>query len=317
MSTAYDNLDIRYQRIKQKNENIHAQRHDDVLNKAPEMQGLEEERTTLNLERLKCAITDDAQQTKAEIAKKIEQIEKKIEKLLKTHGFSPDYLDPIYTCEKCEDTGYLDPVTKCDCFHRYLLEERIKESGLKPDCGTFETFDLTVFNDQRVGDLPSQRKYMESLKTKVEAFTEQIGKGETHTLILMGFAGTGKTFLAEAVLNRALQNGNIGQYVTANQLFSLFHKHRLGESVDIDLFNDVPVLVIDDLGTEVMTRNVTEAYFYNLVNERLVRNNTTIIATNLIPEKIKERFGDRTYSRLFSKQSQKHLIPVGYMDIRK
>ena len=161
------------------------------------------------------------------------------------------------------------------------------------------------------------RSLLGCVKKAAEGFAEQIGNGEIDTLILMGSAGTGKTFLAEAVLNRALKNGHIGQYITANQLFSAFHRHRLGETVDIALYNEVPVLVIDDLGTEVMTKNVTEAYFYNLVNERMVRAHTTVIATNLDPNMIKARYGDRTYSRLFSKQSQKHLIPAEYSDIRK
>ena len=318
MSAAYDNVSARYERIKQKNEQLLKQRRAEVYQKVPELEELEASLLALNLERVKTAlISDDGGKKVKAVKKQITETETKIKALLKENGFKISYLNPIYTCAKCQDTGYVDAVTKCRCFHQYLLEERVKESGLSAASGTFETFDLSVFGTVKDKDGITQNKYMNGLKKHAEAFVNQIPDAQTITFIMMGGTGTGKTFLAEAMLNRALQNGQIGKYFTASRLFSEFHKHRLGEDVDIDLYHAIPVMVIDDLGTEVMTRNVTEAYFYNLINERMIRGRITVIATNLNPGAIKERYGDRTYSRLFSKQSEKHLIPGAFTDIRK
>ncbi len=318
MSAAYDNVNARYERIIRQNERILEQKRAEAYQKAPALEELEASLLALNLERVQTAlITDDSGKTLDAVKKRISEAEAKIKSLLKENGFDASHLDPVYTCTKCQDTGYIDAMTKCTCFHRYLLEERVKESGLNADSGTFEAFNADVFGEQKTKDGITQKQYMTGLKKRAEAFADSIPDGKAITFIMMGNTGTGKTFLAEAILNRALKNGQIGTYITANRLFSDFHKHRLGEDVDIDLYHDIPVMAIDDLGTEVMTRNVTEAYFYNLINERMIRGRITVIATNLEPAIIKERYGDRTYSRLFSKQSEKYLIPAEFTDIRK
>lgn len=47
------------------------------------------------------------------------------EKLLKALGLDKDYLEPIYSCPKCKDTGYLKDGTKCECFANMVNELRI------------------------------------------------------------------------------------------------------------------------------------------------------------------------------------------------
>ena len=60
------------------------------------------------------------------------------------------------------------------------------------------------------------------------------------------------------------------------------------------------VLIIDDLGSEPNIKN-TEEYFYSLFNERLSKNKSTVITTNLNLNQLLLRYGERTFSRLCNK----------------
>ena len=40
--------------------------------------------------------------------REFEKLEKSIEEILTINGFSKDYLNKIYVCEECKDTGYLN-----------------------------------------------------------------------------------------------------------------------------------------------------------------------------------------------------------------
>jgi len=58
------------------------------------------------------------------------------------------------------------------------------------------------------------------------------------------------------------------------------------------------LLMIDDLGTEPMFNGITVEYLFTLLNERYVTRKHTVIATNLAPAKIQERYGERVASRI-------------------
>ena len=61
---------------------------------------------------------------------------------------------------------------------------------------------------------------------------------------------------------------------------------------------EVPVLMLDDLGSEPMMQNVTIEQLFNLINERQNRNLATVISTNLDMAKFRERYSERIASRL-------------------
>ena len=63
------------------------------------------------------------------------------------------------------------------------------------------------------------------------------------------------------------------------------------------------VLIVDDLGTEPMLRNVTENYLTLILSERELNKRATIVTTNLITDDIFERYRERVYSRLISKRT--------------
>lgn len=315
MSIAHDNVKARYQQMAFRRTNQHEAVRKKLYAAVPRLAELDDALTEVNLNIFASGLNKSLDR-KALIAKR-DALEKETQTLLTQNGFAADILEEKFSCDICQDTGATPDGRRCVCYGRYLLEERLKDSGLPTPCGTFETFDVGVFSQEKGEEKVSQQQYMLGLKERCEKYSEEAQSGDVKNLILMGNAGTGKSFLAQAVVSRVLQNGELALFVSANQLFSAFYNHRLGESVDLESYYDVPLLAIDDLGTEIMTKNVTIEYFYNLINERQIRGKCTMIATNLNPESFLMRYGDRIYSRLFSKASAKYLIPATYPDVRK
>ena len=68
------------------------------------------------------------------------------------------------------------------------------------------------------------------------------------------------------------------------------------------LLCDCDLLVIDDLGSEPVYKNVTEEYLLMIINRRAANEFPTIITTNLTQEQLLDRYGDRTLSRINDKR---------------
>ena len=73
----------------------------------------------------------------------------------------------------------------------------------------------------------------------------------------------------------------------------------------MESFLNCDALIIDDLGTEPMLKNITQEYLYNIINLRQINKKATLISTNLIPEQLVLRYSLRTMSRLNNKQLSK------------
>ena len=75
-----------------------------------------------------------------------EKIEKSIDELLLKNGFSKEYLNKYYVCEKCKDTGYYNG-SVCSCIMKDLVEDRVLESGFsnKKREQNFSNFDFSLF----------------------------------------------------------------------------------------------------------------------------------------------------------------------------
>ena len=69
----------------------------------------------------------------------------------------------------------------------------------------------------------------------------------------------------------------------------------------IDDYLNCEFLFIDDLGTEVYYKNSTDQNIYNILNDRQIKKLCTIITTNLDLAEIKEKYGERTFSRITNK----------------
>ena len=103
------------------------------------------------------------------------------------------------------------------------------------------------------------------------------------------------------MFERVTSRGYSAVRITAFRMFEAMRQQHVGNDEKFDGFStliEVPLLLIDDLGTEPMMRNITIEYLFTLLNERIAAKRHTVIATNLTLEQIKERYGERVSSRL-------------------
>ena len=73
------------------------------------------------------------------------------------------------------------------------------------------------------------------------------------------------------------------------------------------------LLILDDLGTEMTTAFVQSA-LYQIINTRLMEKRSTIISTNLSPEKLAHRYTPQIASRI---EGEYELLPFVGEDVRK
>ncbi len=117
-------------------------------------------------------------------------------------------------------------------------------------------------------------------------------------LTLLGPYGVGKTHLAAAIANEALERLEQVLFTVVPDLLdhlrATFGPHStVAYDERFELVRAVPLLILDDLGTESATPWAREK-LYQLVNHRYNERLATIITTNLKPEAIEPRI----YSRL-------------------
>ncbi|MCF0120656.1 MAG: ATP-binding protein [Oscillospiraceae bacterium] len=219
-------------------------------------------------------------------------------------GFSGDYLDGGYLCEKCRDTGY-EGTHICSCLRELYAEEqrRSLSSLLRLGDETFDSFSLSWYDtaaDPTLGVSP--RENMEYIFEFCRLYAEKFG-GRSKNLIFSGPTGLGKTFLSACIARVVSEKGFSVVYETAGALFARFEESRFdrgdAESAReaVRRYMEAELLIIDDLGTE-MTTSFTVSAMYELVNTRLTSGKRTIINTNLTRDELKARYSPQIFSRL-------------------
>lgn len=212
--------------------------------------------------------------------------------VLKSHGMSQKDLLPQYSCQKCNDTGFVNG-EKCSCLRREVTHLLLN------DCGYFDR--NCTFENSTETNADNKKVYNACL-----TFCQKMQETRLRIILLMGKTGTGKTYLANAIANKAIENQQSAFVITAYSLSELFLKGHLSNQQDklamLEDLMDVDLLVIDDLGVENTFTNVTNEYLFALINERIQRGNKTVISTNLTIAQIQQRYDDRIFSRIADKK---------------
>lgn len=304
----YSALKRHYDDLQMHNVYVQNQRYKEVIRKIPEIsainQNLASSATQLCIEGL--SGREDSPQEMHKIA---EATRKRRHQLLKDHGFPADYLDPVYSCPACRDTGRLDNGQHCECFQKYTVqlfyEDRSQKNQTeKENFGTFRT-DLydDCQKDRITGLTPFENIQMILDKSKqfVKSFDTEKGN-----LLLYGNTGVGKTFLANCIYKELSEAAHSIIYLTAYELFSELEKIKFDRSINaeeasqrMDSLLDCELLILDDLGSE-LGNSFTTSQLFHIINERHLKNRSIIISTNLSISDLKEQYGERIFSRLVS-----------------
>ena len=259
----------------------------------------------------------DARAAAEEMKRRGQAINGEIRRRLAALALPENQLEEWYRCPVCRDTGYVGeaPARLCECVEREVRRRallRLTESGFLSQ--RFEDFNASFIPEE-----DGQRRQAMAIRDICQDYIEQYPDYPYRSIVLYGAGGLGKTFFLNCVYARAVEKGVPAMRVTAYRLLEAMRQRHLGMDAEGEdsfaAMTDAPLLLIDDLGTEPMLRNITVEYLFALLNERMTSGRHTVIATNLSPLQLQERYGERVMSRLMDKSNM--VIQMKGKDLRR
>lgn len=162
-------------------------------------------------------------------------------------------------------------------------------SSLGPLFG--KTFD--VFKPEGHAKSESQRASLRLALASAQDYAEN----PRGWMLLLGGYGCGKTHLAAAIANARLAAGQPVLFVNAPDLLDHLRAtfgpgSEISYDEQFDRIRNIPLLVIDDLGSESPTQWAQEK-FYQILNHRYNAGLPTVVTTNVELERIEPRIRSR------------------------
>ena len=303
----YDEIMRGYQSRQLLNRRIEKEREEEVYEKIPALKTIDDRIAEISVESARKMLDGDSHaftRLKADLA------DLRVQKtnLLAANGIPQGYLEPVFTCADCKDTGYING-EKCHCFKQEVINVVYSQSNIKDilDRENFSTFSYEYYSDKELNPttglsaLDTVKRAVDECRRFIDDFDNK-----PKNLLFYGDTGVGKTFLSNCVAKELLEKGNSVIYFTAFQLFDILSKGVFERDADAiaahqNIF-DCDLLIIDDLGTE-FTNSFTTSQLFLCVNERILRQKSTIISTNLNLNQIMDMYSERTFSRISSNYS--------------
>ncbi|MGM0603096.1 MAG: ATP-binding protein [Bacillota bacterium] len=248
-----------------------------------------------------------------ELENAIKELEKQYHAILKKNDIPLDYKEPDWDCEKCHDTGRIYDGQKyvvCSCVENELRKKKQLIGNLPTHLhsATFNNSNLNYYDHDIMKN--SDLSYFENAKniykmaaTFVENFeADEFNRG----LIIEGPIGSGKSYLLGCMANALIDRGIRFRYIVYSDLLQQIRSTYNEDNPTTDekkIINDVqniPVLLIDDLGTEKAS-DFAASILYQIIDKRYREERPIILSTNYSLKNLKNRFpimGERIFQRL-------------------
>lgn len=296
-------LHAEYEQRQQENQRDNERRRQHAQKLCPEIGEVLDARQNLIFGALRGILDGNA--SAENLPQQMDVLNRRLTSLLNRNGLPETYLDPVFKCRICEDTGYVgEPIREqCECLRTAFFTRLYQRMGLG-ECAeqSFENFDLSVFSDEKLKDKPfSQREIMNVFRQQCQGWAEQFPKVQQKNVMMMGQSGLGKTYLMHAMAKVLLQRGFNVLMISAYRFLETARKNYFsGDTRDMEVLMEADVLLVDDMGAEPLMENITITQWFNLINERQLRGKATIISTNLSDSELRTRYTERIASRLLN-----------------
>ncbi len=303
-NTQHNSIMRIYDSIRTENQHTLDMRIEEVYSLCPELKDIENEIISVSMAAATARINKISSET--DYSSELDALNTKRTQCLASLGKPSDYLEPIYTCNLCKDTGYVEH-HKCECFRKKAVDLVYSDSNLKniTDNENFSTFSYEWYDNTQVDPSTNSTPYnnMHQVVTICKEFVANFDK-KFSNLLLFGDTGVGKTFLSNCIAKELLDSSHSVIYLTAIELIKKFEQQDFSRGyqsneVDNDYLLDCDLLIIDDLGTEVGNTYTNSKLFY-IINERILRKKSIIISTNLSLSDIRDAYSERIFSRITS-----------------
>ncbi len=228
----------------------------------------------------------------------LQDLSERKKRLLISAGFPADYLEPVYDCPDCKDTGYKNG-EKCRCFKQQMISLLYEQSNIHKLLET-ENFSRLSYEYYSGEDLAAFERAVSICRSFINEFDQKYAN-----LFFYGTVGCGKSFLSCCVAKELIEAGHSVIYFSAIGLFEFLSRYSFDHKNKENLYNafedlyNCDLVIIDDLGTEITNSFVTSELF-SCLNERHIRKRSTIISTNLSLGELRDRYSDRIFSRISS-----------------
>ena len=259
----------------------------------------------LSVDAAKFSLTGDNEALK-NLHANIEDLRTKMEQALIGGGFPLDYLDPVYTCNACKDTGYIDN-EKCTCFKQATINLLYEQSNLTDilNSENFDTFSLKYYSNNSIDPITglTPQDNAKKVLSICQEYVTNFPCGDN--ILFYGSTGVGKTFLSNCIAKALLDKAHSVLYMSAIDLYENLSNKSSDNYTGIETpaleeqIMSCDLLIIDDLGTELVN-SFTSSRLFHCLNNRLQRNLSTIISTNFTLQELMSTYSERIFSRISS-----------------
>ena len=311
-------LAAEYEAQRIRNDREEAARREKIRREYPDIEKCIQERENLVFGTIRRILDGNARAEN--LTERMQSLNAEIAEMLQRQGFAPDYLEPVCRCPKCRDTGYTGDLIRepCECLQKAYQQKLRDLIGLGKNADeTFETYNAQIIPEVPIGESGiTQRGLSEIARTRCEQWADSYPDIQTRDVLLTGPSGRGKSFLMHAMAARLIERGINVLMVSAYSFLQMARKSYFEAENGVKDLMDVPVLMLDDLGSEPLMQNITVEQLFHLINERQRRNLSTVISTNLTLKELRERYTERIASRLNDPKNCEIIILEG-RDLRK
>lgn len=301
-NSQYETIIREYQQTLDANRYELERRKEQIYQVLPEYWDLEDSISSLSASAARSMLEGDYS-ARDTLGDRLKEIKNHQAALLASAGFPEDYLEPIYHCPLCRDTGYVTTEyhtkEKCQCFRQKEIALLYSQSNIR-EVIAHENFSSLSYEYYQGEDLQRFRTAVKLSKDFVENFNQ-----DYRNILFYGTVGTGKSFLSGCIARELIDAGYSVIYFSASVLFETltgFAQDFAGKKALSELNEDIynsDLLIIDDLGTE-LPNALRNAQLFACLNERYLRKKSTIISTNLGLEELQTNYSDRIFSRFTS-----------------
>ena len=202
-------------------------------------------------------------------------------------NFSPDNIEyERCTCKKAQE--YWKEKDKQDYeftkrkHYREVINKIYKQNYIGRK---FQNLNFENFNSNSENEL--------AIVIAKDYVNKNITSANTNGLIIMGESGVGKTHLAASIANKLIENDKIvlmGRLTTLlDMIKETFKDNMKSENELIELYSNIDMIIIDDLGTEKISNWALEK-LYTIIENRNENRLPIIITTRFDKQGLIERF---------------------------
>jgi DNA replication protein DnaC len=279
---------------------------DRLLTEHPELNALEKQLIALSKEKMMATVRKE--NNLAQLEKEYQAVKKQKQELLTLLGYGENGFSPVFSCCDCEDTGLVGDAL-CQCVkkeaHKQMLDQLCKD--IPADEYNFSTFDIGYYEEG------AQREHMEQVFNQCKNYCDQFSL-QSDSLYLLGNTGLGKTHLTLSMAKEIVTKGFQVIYSPAQAMIEALEKEHFGHLNQPvgEYYRNCHLLILDDLGTEYLSP-VAQSALYDVINQRILMKLPTVINSNLTPQELEKRYGERLVSRIFGNY---HILSFKGKDIR-